>query len=67
MTPARAARWHVWGAIRRAVEVRFGFASALHRAALFAQLGRDPEGQRFAELAARLPAADRLHLLAKID
>ena len=67
MTSMRAARWHVWGTIRKAVEARFGFASALHRAALFAQLGRDPEGQAFAELVARLPERDRLHLLAKID
>ena len=67
MTSMKAARWHVWGAIRRAVAARSGFATSLHRAALNAQLCRDPEGQAFAELAARLPAEDRRELWRRID
>ncbi len=49
-----------------AVAQTVGFASALHRAALEARLGRDPEGARFAALAARLPAQDRRRVLGSV-
>ena len=66
MTHVEQARRATWRPIMEAVAQTVGFASALHRAALEARLGRDPEGTRFASLAARLPAHDRRRLLDRI-
>ena len=67
MNPATQAHRATWKPIMEAALEVAGFASALHRAALEARLGRDPEGTRFAALAARLPAKERRHLLDCIE
>ena len=61
------ARHATWKPIQDAALEVAGFASALHRAALEARLGRDPEGEKFAELASRLPSQDRRRLLGSIE
>ncbi len=63
MSQAVQAHQEAWKPIQDAALEVAGFASALHSAALQARLGRDPEGARFAALAARLPAKDRRRLL----
>ena len=66
MNPATQAHQATWTPIMKAALRVAGFASALYRAALQARLGRDPEGMKFAALAARLPARDRERLLGQI-
>ena len=60
------ARHAVWGPIMAGVVETVGANTALYRAAMRARLGRDPGGEKFAALAARLPVRDRLRLLDKI-
>ncbi len=66
MNQATQAHEAAWRPIQDAAFQVAGFTSALHRAALLARLGRDPEGEIFATLAARLPAQDRRRLLGSI-
>ena len=63
MIHAMRARHAVWGPIMESVKRTIGARTPLYQAALRARLGRDPEGARFAALAARLPAKDRRRLL----
>ena len=67
MNHVEHARRATWTPIMKAVAQTVGFASPLHRAALQARLGRDPEGLRFAALVARLPAKERQRIEDKIN
>ena len=49
------------------VKRTIGARTPLYQAALRARLGKDPGGERFAALAARLPAKDRGRLLNRIE
>ncbi len=66
MTPAILARRAVWDLFKNAAAHTTGFASPLYGAALRARLGRDPAGEEFAALAARLPSKDRRRLWARV-
>ena len=66
MTRAHQAHHAAWKPIQDAAIEVAGFASALHSAALQARLGRDPEGAKFAALAARLPAQDQSRLWERV-
>ena len=66
MNHAIAARRATWDLFRNAAAQTVGFASPLYRAALRARLGRDPAGEEFAALAARLPAHDQDRLWEKV-
>ena len=66
MIHALRARHAVWGPIMDSVKNTIGTRTPLYQAAMRARLGRDPEGQKFAALAARLPAQDRRRLLDRI-
>ena len=66
MNLATQAHHATWRPIQDAAREIAGFASALHSAALEARIGRDPEGVRFAAIAARLPVHDRRRLLGGI-
>jgi len=67
MNHAIAARRATWDLFRNAAAQTTGFASPLYRAALRARLGRDPAGEEFCAIAARLPASDRARLLVLIE
>ncbi len=56
-----------WKPVTDAVAQTVGFATPLHRAALEARLGKDPEGERFAQQMARLPAEQYQVLVARIE
>ncbi len=56
----------VWAPILAGVVETVGSGTPLYRAAIRARLGKDPGGERFAELAARLPAQDRRRLWERI-
>jgi hypothetical protein len=43
------------------------FATPLYRAALQGRLGKDPSGEKFAALAARLPAKDQTRLWDRVE
>ena len=61
------ARHAVWAPIMAGIVETIGRETPLYRAALRARLGRDPEGIKFAALAARLSPQDRARLLARLD
>ncbi len=63
MIHALRARHAVWSGIMSSVRLTIGSRTPLYSAALRARLGKDPGGERFAALAARLPARDRERLL----
>ena len=67
MNHAIAARRATWDLFRNAAAATAGFASPLYRAALRARQGRDPAGEEFCAVAARLPPEDRPRLLSKIE
>ncbi len=67
MIHALRARHAVWAPIMAGVVEAIGSGTPLYRAAVRARLGKDPEGERFAALAARLPAQDRRRLLDNIQ
>ena len=67
MIHATRARHAVWEPIMESVKRTIGARTPLYQAALRARLGKDPEGARFAALAARLPAKDRRRLLDRIE
>ncbi len=67
MIHAMRARHAVWGPIMESVKLTIGARTPLYQAALRARLGRDPGGERFAALAARLPDRDRRRLLDCIE
>ena len=70
MTRAERAHYAVWKPLQDAAIEVAGFASALHSAALQARLGRDPAGEEFCAIAARLPDQDRRRLsdcIGKLD
>ena len=60
------ARHAVWAPIMAGVVETIGSRTPLYRAALRARLGKDPAGERFAALAARLPSEDRRRLWNQI-
>ena len=60
------ARRAAWDLFRNAAAQTTGFASPLYGAALRARLGRDPAGDEFIAVAARLPATDRHRLFERI-
>ena len=62
MIRAMRARHAVWAPIMAAVVETVGRGTPIHWATIRARLGKDPGGERFAALAARLPAQaqDRL-------
>ncbi len=66
MNHATAARRATWDMFRNAAAATTGFASPLYGAALRARLGRDPAGEEFAAIAARLPSKDRRRLWARV-
>ena len=63
MTRVIRARHAVWAPIQAAVVETIGRGTPIHLAAIRARLGKDPGGERFAALAARLPPVDRRRLL----
>ena len=63
MERARSAGWKIFG---DAVAETVGFATPLHKAALKAQHGRDPQGKLFYIEAAKLSAEDRDKLWARL-
>ncbi len=67
MIHAMRARHATWQPIQDAVAVTVGRASPLYFASIRARLGKDPGGEKFAALAARLPVSDRARLLALIE
>ncbi len=67
MSLAIRARHAVWGPIMENVKRTIGARTPLYQAALRARLGKDPGGERFATLAARLPSEDRRRLEDSID
>ena len=67
MICAMRARHAVWAPIMAAVIETVGRASPLYFASIRARLGKDPRGERFAALAARLPVPDRARVLALIE
>ncbi len=60
------ARHAIWAPIMAGVVDTVGRGTPLYRAALRARLGRDPEGIKFAALAARLPAQDQNRLWERV-
>ncbi len=67
MIHALRARHNLWASIMESVKRTVGARTPLYQAALRARLGKDPGGERFAALAARLPAKDRQRLLDRIE
>ncbi len=63
----KLAQFATWNLFREAAVMTTGRGSELHRAATVAALGRDPAGDEFCELAARLPAKDRRRLSSEIE
>ncbi len=63
MNHAILARRATWDLFRNAAAQTVGFTSPLYRAALRARLGRDPAGDVFCSVAARLLPEDRRRLL----
>ena len=66
MIHALRARHAVWAPIMKSVVETVGSRTPLYLAALRARLGKDPGGEKFAALAARLPVRDRRRLLDRI-
>ena len=70
MNHATLARRATWDLFKDAAAATVGFTSPLYGAALRARLGRDPAGEEFCAIAARLPAKDRRRLsnhITKLD
>ena len=67
MNHAILARRATWDLFRNAAAKTTGFASPLYGAALRARQGRDPAGEEFIAVAARLPSEDRRRFLDEID
>ena len=63
MNHAILARRATWDLFKDAAAATAGFTSPLYGAALRARLGRDPVGDEFCVIAARLPPEDRRRLL----
>ncbi len=59
MNHATLARRATWDLFRNAAAQTTGFMSPLYKAALRARQGRDPAGEEFCAVAARLPARDQ--------
>ena len=66
MNHAILARRATWDLFKDAAAATVGFASPLYRAALRARLGRDPAGDEFCVIAARLPAQDQDRLWKRV-
>ena len=67
MNHVTLARRATWDLFRDAAAQTTGFASPLYGAALRARQGRDPTGEEFCAVAARLPSEDRRRLLDRIQ
>ncbi len=67
MNHATLARRTTWDLFRNAAAQTTGFASPLYKAALRARQGRDPAGEEFCAVAARLPPEDRRRLSDEIE
>ncbi len=67
MNRAAQARHATWKLFGDAAAATTGFTSPLYGAALRARLGRDPGGEEFCELAARLAAPERRRLSDEIE
>ena len=66
MIHAIRARHAVWAPIQAAVVETIGRGTPVHMAAIRARLGRDPGGNKFAALVARLPAQDQDRLWGSV-
>ncbi len=66
MTRVIRARHAVWGPICDGVIETIGRGTPIHWAAIRARLGKDPGGEKFAALAARLPVEDRARLWKRV-
>jgi hypothetical protein len=57
----------MWSTITAGVVRTIGRRTPLYNAAVRARLGKDPRGEKFAALAARLPADDRRRLWNHVE
>lgn len=67
MTRVLRARHAVWALIQDAVAATVGSGTPIYRATIRARLGKDPGGERFAAIVARLDTQDQARLWESVE